>query len=47
MLHFQYSQEKYTKRFYANSDRTLLQDKFRERLELVLVLREGGYVFSS
>jgi hypothetical protein len=46
MLHFQYSQAKHTKRSYANSDRALLQDEFRERLELVLVLREGGHVYS-
>jgi hypothetical protein len=47
MLHFQHSQTKYTKRAYVNSDRALLQDKLRERLELVLVLREGGHVYSS
>jgi hypothetical protein len=44
MLHFQHSQTKYTKRAYANSDRALLQDELRERLEFVLVLREGGTV---
>jgi hypothetical protein len=47
MLHFQHSQRKYTKRAYTNSDRALLQDELRERLELVLVLREGGHVYSS
>jgi hypothetical protein len=47
MLHFQYSQVEYTKGAYVNSDCALLQDKFRERLELLLVLFEGRHVYNS
>jgi hypothetical protein len=47
MLHIQYSQAEYMKGAYANSDRALLQDKFRKRLELLLVLCEGRHVYDS
>jgi hypothetical protein len=44
MLHFQHLQAKYTKRAYSNSDRTLLQDKFHERLRTMCGSRTGGWL---
>jgi hypothetical protein len=44
MLHLQHPSTEHAKRDHANSDRSLLQDQFRERLELLLVLREDKHV---
>jgi hypothetical protein len=47
VLHLQHLSTKYAKRDHANSDRSLLQDKFHRGLEFVLVLRQGGHVCDS
>jgi hypothetical protein len=41
VLHLEHPKAEFTKRSYSNSTPPLQQDEFLQRLELILVLREG------